>query len=97
MFHSHQDGNLVPISKPQQEVMVETNKEMSTMAYNLHVASYPINNLSIAIDPSGFVHCSVLNTYKQRSHSHKFLAPTNSIHLTNIVSDPQEVFALGFQ
>jgi len=97
MFHSCQDVNLVPFSNPQQEVAVETSKEMSSLAYNLQAASSPIGNLSLAADPSGFVHCSVLNTSKQPAHSNEFLAPTSSMQLTNRASDAQEVSALAFQ
>ena len=42
MFHSRQDVNLVPISTPQQEFVVETSKEMSTPAFNLQAVSSPL-------------------------------------------------------
>lgn len=97
MFHSSQDVNLVPISNPQQEVVVETSKEMSTLAYNLQAASSHISNLPMAADPSAFVNSSVLNSSKQHLNSQEFLAPTSSILLTNRASDAQEVSAPGFQ
>lgn len=99
MFHSRQDVNLVPISTPQQEFVVETSKEMSTPAYNLQAVSSPIGNMSMAMatDHSGFVHCPVLNTSKQHSHNPEFLAPSSSTQLRNRASDAQEVSALGFQ